>query len=147
MKKLKLNKLKNSKFIKAVKEHAPEVLDTIGDYFPPVEVLSNIIKNVDQNKQDQIKLAHAQDLESFALEVQDRESARNLFINDSVVQKILAVVFTVAYFVITKILIDHFFGDEAPLKDYELGFLSSLFGAMSAKVNTIIDFFFGGSVK
>jgi hypothetical protein len=33
------------------------------------------------------------------------------------------------------------------LSDYEIGFVSSIFGAMSSKVNTIIDFFFGGSSK
>ena len=35
--------------------------------------------------------------------------------------------------------------NELELSDYEIGFISTTFGAMSAKVNTIIDFFFGGS--
>ena len=147
MGKLTFKKLKDSKFIKAVKEHAPDVLNAIGTVFPPADKLGEILEGVQEDKKEAIRLAHAQDLEAFALEVQDRESARKLFINDALIQKVLAVVFTFAYFIITKILIDHFFGDEPPLKDYELGFLSSLFGAMSAKVNTIIDFFFGGSVK
>ena len=30
---------------------------------------------------------------------------------------------------------------------YKIGFISTVFGAMSAKVNTIVDFFFGGSSK
>jgi hypothetical protein len=33
------------------------------------------------------------------------------------------------------------------LGEFEISFISSIFGAMSAKVNTIIDFFFGGSSK
>ena len=33
------------------------------------------------------------------------------------------------------------------LGEFEISFISTLFGAMSAKVNTIIDFFFGGSAK
>ena len=31
--------------------------------------------------------------------------------------------------------------------EFEISFISTIFGAMSAKVNTIIDFFFGGSSK
>ena len=31
------------------------------------------------------------------------------------------------------------------LGEFEISFISTIFGAMSAKVNTIIDFFFGGS--
>ena len=33
------------------------------------------------------------------------------------------------------------------LGEFEISFISTIFGAMSAKVNTIIDFFFGGSSK
>lgn len=86
-------------------------------------------------------------LEAFEAEVKDRKSARQLFENDSMTQKILAGVFTCGYFAITGVLIRHFFIQGGDLADYELGFISTLFGAMSAKVNTIIDFFFGGSVK
>ena len=39
----------------------------------------------------------------------------------------------------------YFVLNELELSDYEIGFISTTFGAMSAKVNTIIDFFFGGS--
>ena len=31
------------------------------------------------------------------------------------------------------------------LGEFEISFISTIFGAMSAKVNTIVDFFFGGS--
>lgn len=85
-------------------------------------------------------------LEAFELEVEDRKSARELFKEDGTTQKILAGLFTVSYFAITIILLNYFFNDTGgTLADYELGFISTLFGAMSAKVNTIIDFFFGGS--
>ena len=31
--------------------------------------------------------------------------------------------------------------------EFEISFISTIFGAMSAKVNTVVDFFFGGSSK
>jgi len=33
------------------------------------------------------------------------------------------------------------------LGEFEISFVSTIFGAMSAKVNTVVDFFFGGSSK
>ena len=39
------------------------------------------------------------------------------------------------------------YAKDLELSDYEIGFISTVFGAMSSKVNTIIDFFFGGSSK
>ena len=41
----------------------------------------------------------------------------------------------------------YFVMNTLELSDYEIGFISTVFGAMSSKVNTIIDFFFGGSSK
>jgi hypothetical protein len=84
--------------------------------------------------------------ECYALEVEDREGARKVYLSDGVIQKVLAVVFTVSYFIIIKYLLDHFFNGHK-LEDYQLAFVSTIFGTMSSKVNTIIDFFFGGSVN
>jgi hypothetical protein len=36
---------------------------------------------------------------------------------------------------------------EINLGEFEISFISTIFGAMSAKVNTVVDFFFGGSSK
>ena len=36
---------------------------------------------------------------------------------------------------------------EMNLGEFEISFISTIFGAMSAKVNTVVDFFFGGSSK
>ena len=83
----------------------------------------------------------------FALEVQDRSSARTMFMDDSFIQKILAIIFTCAYFFLSYTMFKFFVLNTLELSDYEIGFVSSVFGAMSSKVNTIIDFFFGGSSK
>ena len=115
---------------------------------------STIIDDVVTTDEERLKLKneferviqdHEKDM--FALEVQDRDSARTMFMDDSFIQKILAIIFTCAYFLISYFMFNCFITNTLELSDYEIGFISTVFGAMSSKVNTIIDFFFGGSSK
>ena len=85
--------------------------------------------------------------EAFAKEVEDRKSARDMYTDDAIIQKVLATLFTVAYFGITFVMFNYFVTKSIELGEFEISFISTIFGAMSAKVNTIIDFFFGGSSK
>ena len=85
--------------------------------------------------------------EAFAKEVEDRKDARSLYKDDAFIQKILAALFTVAYFALTYTMFSYFVLHTVVLTEYEIGFISTVFGAMSSKVNTIVDFFFGGSSK
>jgi hypothetical protein len=85
--------------------------------------------------------------EAFAKEVEDRKSARDMYKDDAIIQKVLASLFTIAYFGLTYVMFKYFVMSTIDLSDYEIGFISTVFGAMSAKVNTIVDFFFGGSSK
>jgi len=85
--------------------------------------------------------------EAFAKEVEDRKSAREMYKDDAIIQKVLATLFTVAYFGITFVMFNYFVTQSIELGEFEISFISTIFGAMSAKVNTIIDFFFGGSSK
>ena len=85
--------------------------------------------------------------EAFAKEVEDRKSARDMYKDDAFIQKILATLFTVAYFGITFVMFSYFVTKSLDLGEFEISFISTIFGAMSSKVNTIIDFFFGGSAK
>jgi len=98
-----------------------------------------------KNKLEQLGQQHEQEV--FKLEVEDRKSARNLFADDSIIQKVLAIIFTGAYFFLSYTMFKYFVMNTLELSDYEIGFISTVFGAMSSKVNTIIDFFFGGSSK
>jgi len=91
------------------------------------------------------KLLFDAEREAFAKEVEDRKDARSMYKDDSIIQKVLATLFTVAYFGLTYVMFKYFVLNTIELSDYEIGFISTTFGAMSAKVNTIIDFFFGGS--
>jgi len=85
--------------------------------------------------------------EAFAKEVEDRKDARDMYKDDAIIQKVLATMFTAAYFGLTYTMFRYFVLNELELSDYEIGFISTVFGAMSAKVNTIVDFFFGGSAN
>ena len=85
--------------------------------------------------------------EAFAKEVEDRKDARSLYKDDALIQKALSILFTVAYFGITYVMFQHFVTGKLDLGEFEISFISTIFGAMSSKVNTIIDFFFGGSAK
>ena len=83
--------------------------------------------------------------EAFAKEVEDRKDARDLYKDDAIIQKVLATLFTVAYFGISFVMFQHFVEGSIDMGEFEISFISTIFGAMSAKVNTIVDFFFGGS--
>ena len=103
-------------------------------------------------ERDEAKLALKQLLldaerEAFAKEVEDRKDARDMYKDDAIIQKALAILFTVAYFGISFVMFNHFILGDINLGEFEISFISTIFGAMSAKVNTIVDFFFGGSSK
>ena len=85
--------------------------------------------------------------EAFAKEVEDRKSARDMYKDDAIIQKILATLFTVAYFGLSFMMFRFFVMGDLNLGEFEISFISTIFGAMSAKVNTVVDFFFGGSSK
>ena len=85
--------------------------------------------------------------EAFKQEVEDRKSARDMYKDDALIQKILATLFTVAYFGLSFMMFRFFVMGDLNLGEFEISFISTIFGAMSAKVNTVVDFFFGGSSK
>ena len=85
--------------------------------------------------------------EVFAKEVEDRKSARDMYKDDAIIQKILATLFTTAYFGLSFMMFRVFVIGDIDLGEFEISFISTIFGAMSAKVNTVVDFFFGGSSK
>ena len=85
--------------------------------------------------------------EAFKQEVEDRKSARNMYKDDAFIQKVLATLFTAAYFGLSFMMFKVFVMKDIDLGEFEISFISTIFGAMSAKVNTVVDFFFGGSSK
>ena len=85
--------------------------------------------------------------EAFNKEVEDRKSARDMYKDDAFIQKVLATLFTAAYFGLSFMMFKFFVLKDLELGEFEISFISTIFGAMSAKVNTVVDFFFGGSSK
>ena len=85
--------------------------------------------------------------EAFKQEVEDRKSARDMYKDDALIQKILATLFTVEYFGLSFMMFRFFVLGDIDMGEFEISFVSTIFGAMSAKVNTVVDFFFGGSSK
>ena len=85
--------------------------------------------------------------EAFKKEVEDRKSARDMYKDDALIQKILATLFTAAYFGLSFMMFRFFVTGDIEMGEFEISFVSTIFGAMSAKVNTVVDFFFGGSSK
>ena len=85
--------------------------------------------------------------DAFKQEVEDRKSARDMYKDDAFIQKVLATLFTAAYFGLSFMMFRYFVMGDLELGEFEISFISTIFGAMSAKVNTVVDFFFGGSSK
>ena len=85
--------------------------------------------------------------QAFAKEVEDRKSARDMYKDAAIIQKVLATLFTVAYFGLSFMMFRFFVIGDINMGEFEISFISTIFGAMSAKVNTVVDFFFGGSSK
>jgi hypothetical protein len=142
-------KFRETKVGKFLSEKAPDILNVAGELLPDAGLLGAVSKMIDESKltpEDKAQ-AHAQLVELYNLEVEDRKSARLMYSSDSTVQKILATVFTIAYFALSFIMFKYFVEEDINLGEFEISFISTIFGAMSAKVNTVVDFFFGGSAK
>ena len=113
-------------------------------------ILDEIITTDEERKERKIELKRIileAEREAFNKEVEDRKDARSLYKDDALIQKVLAALFTTAYFGLSYVMFKYFVMHDVVLSEYEIGFISTVFGAMSAKVNTIVDFFFGGSSK
>lgn len=110
---------------------------------------------------DADKQAFELELRKAALELQKLEmdaeskrlddvmSARDMYKSDSSVQKYIALSFVIAYFLLTALMLWMTTGwlgiSKAALPDWAITLISTVFGAMSAKVSTVVDFYFGSS--
>jgi hypothetical protein len=142
-------KFRETKVGKFLSDKAPDILNVAGELLPDAGLLGAVSKMIDESKltpEDKAQ-AHAQLVELYNLEVEDRKSARLLYSSDSTIQKVLATVFTIAYFALSFVMFKYFVEEDIDLGEFEISFISTIFGAMSAKVNTVVDFFFGGSAK
>ena len=90
------------------------------------------------------------EMEAEAEYTKDRQNARAMYMKDSSLQKVFAIVFLIFYCLISggmiaMVIAMAFFAAEIVLPDWGVMLISSVFTAMSTKVSTITDFLFGGS--
>ncbi|GAF05479.1 hypothetical protein [Saccharicrinis fermentans] len=86
-------------------------------------------------------------MELFKMAVADRSSAREMYQNDSWLQKAFAIFFLIAWCGLTFIMLNYFIFQSIQLDDWQIAFVSSINGGISTKLSTIIDFLFGGSIS
>ncbi len=86
-------------------------------------------------------------MELFKMAVADRDSARDMYVKDSWLQKTFAIFFLVAWCGLTVLMLNHFVFKKIDLQDWQIAFVSSINGGISTKLSTIIDFLFGGAIS
>ena len=84
--------------------------------------------------------------ELYKMEAGEKANARAMYGADNLMQKIYAITFLLAYLALTAWLIYAIInGSIEEVNQFETGLIGSIWGAMTSKVNTITDFFFGAS--
>lgn len=152
---------KFGKFLNKAKDVVPEVLDVgahvvKGDISGAIKECGDLLRKkaeTDEKAQELLfefeKQKRDFELEVFKLEVDDRKDARGLYIQNNQLQKIFAITFLIGYVLLTGVML---FGSYASVvekvhfENYHVAFLTGLFTQMSSKLNTIVDFLFGGSL-
>ena len=120
-----------------------------GDVFGAFNEVKTVLSNSDAPElQELSEEFHLQEMEFekevFALEIQDRQSARELYKDDSVMQKAFGIVFLVAYIILSVYGVKLVSG-QAKIPEFGEMMITMVWTATSTKLNTIIDFFFGGA--
>jgi len=78
--------------------------------------------------------------------IEEKNNARSLYGKDSTMQKIYALIFLVGYLGMTGWLIVALReGWMSDLSQFETGMVGTIYGFVTAKLSTILDFFFGSS--
>jgi len=149
-----MKKIKDTKLGAFLKENVPEALEFVGDFIPnsgTIGVVKNVISRlvVDKEKRDSIinELSASQmefEKDMFALEVEDRKRATKMYLSDSIIQKIFALVFLFGYAFLCWYMLEILRGTS---KESELfkTMVTMIFTSTSTKLGTIIDFLYGAS--
>lgn len=129
---------------------AGEVIGTVG------ETVDRFVTTDQERAEAQLELQKLElkfrklEMDAEQAYLEDRQSAREMYMHDSSLQKIFAMTFLVGYLAITGVMLYFVLtwlnlavAPEIPA--WGVSLISTVFGAMSSKVNTIVDFLFGGS--
>lgn len=90
------------------------------------------------------------ELDTKKAELENTANAREMYQKDSSLQKVFAIIFLVGYLLITVAMVVTVFGwfdvgIGQEMNTIQSSLITMVFTSMSNKVNTIIDFLFGGS--
>lgn len=150
-------------FIKKAANVFPEIMDlggnlVTGKWGAAVEDIGQLLFNKTKDSNPQIS-EQAQSLlneferdrqnfvlEGFKAQVDDRKDARNLYKSDNMMQKIFGIVFLLGYGLLSWYLLQVLIGNEN-LPELAQTMVTMIWTGTSTKLNTIVDFFFGGSME
>lgn len=143
-------KFKDTKVGKFLNDKAPKILDTVGDVLPNQGVLGivkNLISSSDELSPEDKAIAFEHLKEAFALEVQDRDSARNREIEIAKIHKfdfmfILTGIIGLAVFCFIVYAIVYL---QIPDQNKEIWI--HLIGISEGVVLSIFGYYFGSSIK
>lgn len=141
-----------AKFLNKIKDSGLDIADiaitAITD--SPKEALGKALSLVKGTKFEKElkdnKASFEDELKAFELEVEDRKDARELYKSDDVIQKVFSVVFLIGYGFLCWFMLDILRGESNESELFKT-MVTMIFTGTSTKLGTIIDFFFGGSVK
>ena len=149
---------KFGKFINKAKDFAPELLNVAGkvatgNVVGAVQEVGSILgKKAESDKEAKALLQEFEmykmefEKEVFELEFKDRADARKLYNSDSIIQKLFSIIFLIGYGFLSWYLLYILMGNSELPKLAET-MITMIWTGTSTKLNTIIDFFFGGSIR
>lgn len=113
-----------------------------GSVKSPIEQAADVVDRFVETKEEKRDFFK----EVYQMQIDEKNSARQLYSKDSTLQKIYAIVFLLAYLGLTAWLIYGIIGGSIQeVNQFETGLIGSIWGGTTAKLNTITDFFFGAS--
>lgn len=146
------------KFLTKAGGVVPEILDIggkaiTGNFSGAIEEVGDLLqkKSIDDEsarslyKEFEIfKMTFAK--ECFELEAEDRKDARGLYKTDDIIQKLFSIVFLIGYGLLSWYLLSILMG-TSEMPQLAETMITMIWTGTSSKLSTIVDFFFGGSVK
>lgn len=108
----------------------------------PLKEVADIVHGFADTKDEKRKFFK----ETLDKVLEDRQDARELYKKDNTLHKVYAIVFLCAYIGLTAWIIYAIIqGQFQTINQFESGLIGTIWGGMSAKVNTVTDFLFGSS--
>ena len=122
-------------------------LTKIGEFITggnPIEKIAGVVDRFTETKDEKHELFK----EIYKLDAEERANARALYGKDNSLHKVYAIVFLIGYISLTGMLIYSIMtGQIKEVNQFETGMIGTIWGGMSSKVNTVVDFLFGASDK